>query len=162
METCVKMGHGNYQSEGQECVFPPFDPWSQKKAPSNMQRWLVYRASKRAGFQKAACLGLKCIFLHALSSKQAWNCQQNSKALWFHLIFTPSPLRFERFNSKAVNLGRFTQNLVEGYLKELQIPRGVRELWLSLVLERNGAWGQGLFQDFQSCWGKFFSELCCY
>lgn len=71
MDTYLKQGHGNYYSEGQECVFPPFDPLSWKKATSNIQRWLVYCDSKRAGFQKTPRLVLKCILLCALSSKQA-------------------------------------------------------------------------------------------
>lgn len=123
-----------------------------------MERWLGFRTSKRAGFQKAACLGLKCIFLCALSSKQAWNCKQNSKPLWFHLIFIQSPLRFEWFNPKAVNLGRFTQNLVKGYLKELQTPKDVRELWLSLLLASNRTGGQGTSPGFSKLLGFFHSS----
>lgn len=124
-----------------------------------MQRWLVYCTSKRAGFQKTACLGLKCIFLCALSSKQGWNGKENSKPLWIHLIFTLSPLRFEWFNHKAVNLGRFTQNLVKGYLKESQTPKDVRQLWLSLLLASNTIGGQGTFPGFSKLLGNFFIAL---
>lgn len=68
-------------------------------------------------------------------------------------------MRFEWFNSKAVNLGRFTQNLVKGYLKELQTPRDVRELWLSLSLASNGTEGQGTLPVFSELLGKFFIAL---
>lgn len=146
-----KSGTWKLLVRGQERVFPPLDPIPQKRTPGNVQRWLVYRTSRRAGFQKTACLGLKCIFLRTLSSKQAWNCKQNSKPLWLHLIFTESPLRFEGFNPKAVKLGRFTQNLVKGYLKELQTPKDVENFGWACYLQVTEQEVRGLFQGFQRC-----------
>lgn len=60
-DTPLKLGHEDHQSEGQKCVTPPFDPVPQKKAPGDVQRWLVsYLQESR--ISKDCLLGLKVHF----------------------------------------------------------------------------------------------------
>lgn len=87
----LKQGHGDHQSEGQKCVTPPFDPVPQKKAPGDVQRWLVYLTSKRVGFQKTACLGLKCIFT-CIEFKASLKLQAELKAIVVSPHFYMEPI----------------------------------------------------------------------